>query len=524
MTLARISAAAHLYLVILLVVVTFLAPPPYPWLALGILAVQAVYFSRDFHPPQALAVALITLLLTPLAASTVIGGWWAGALILPALPIMETAARRAVPLLPAPRYDPGTRVSQTTARVVLALVAVALLAVALGNRPILAASAVMFAALVARVLYSLARMPRSPIVAEPAMVRCLAGDVTEARLVIRNACPLSIRVSARSAEPWCDISLETAGLPPRQEAGVQVSATPPLAGRFHPVMCFAAYDDAGLVSRCTEEAPLDIRVIPRARYARELGRRFLEQTQGMGDLIAASWSGHTRGIEFRGLRAYQPGDRMRDFAWRHSFKYNFPVVIDRYDPLPGGAILLVNLATSSEEETDWLSYQIVTSALTAARAGVPIVIAAYTLEGVHVATRGLPPRESVRVALRLSDEVVTLTPQRRLLEPPNLLRLRRIARNLAAAYRGQTAPGIHRMIELETETLEEIAAAHPAWAAARHIMQVAAPPATASLITHWNHDADALAVVVARLTSSGYRCLDLRKEMRRHRAHAAAGA
>jgi uncharacterized protein (DUF58 family) len=137
-----------------------------------------------------------------------------------------------------------------------------------------------------------------------------------------------------------------------------------------------------------------------------------------------------RGVEYLRHRQYQPGDRLKDLDWRHTAKFREPIVKEYSEPQAGGTIILMNLIAGDAEEADWLGYHLVTSALTIAQQDMPSVLAAYDHQEAVLVTGPLHPREILKHALRVSDEIALVNREERLLAPPNLLRLRRSVRSL----------------------------------------------------------------------------------------------
>jgi hypothetical protein len=190
------------------------------------------------------------------------------------------------------------------------------------------------------------------------------------------------------------------------------------------------------------------------------------------------------------------------------------VVKEHLDPQAVGAVLLVNLVAADPEEADWLAYHLVSTALTAAREGVATALAAYDQQEMALATASLHPRESLKRALKLSERVTILARHDRLLALPNLPRLRRRVRILGGDGIDGGGAGFGKMVQLELEALEQLARDHPLTVALPRVWRGSPPPATVTVISQWNHDAEALAVVLPRLRGQGYAVLDLLAERR----------
>jgi len=213
------------------------------------------------------------------------------------------------------------------------------------------------------------------------------------------------------------------------------------------------------------------------------------------------------GIEYHRLREYEPGDQLRDIEWRHTLKLRELIVKERLDTPAGSAVLLVNLAVASEEEADWLAYHLVTSALSAAHQGVRVSILAYNEWDVVLDMEPRDGREALKEALRLSTRLAYVAPIERLLAPPDVLRLRRAVRRLEAD--GAT---LAALLRIELAELEQLARYHPVAALAGSLIQRRQQGSVITVISHWNHDAEALAVALSWLRRRGYRVVDLHAE------------
>jgi hypothetical protein len=216
-----------------------------------------------------------------------------------------------------------------------------------------------------------------------------------------------------------------------------------------------------------------------------------------------------RGVEYWGHRRYQPGDRLKDLDWRHTARFQEPIVKEFSEPQGGGAVILINLAAGDAEEADWLGYHLVTSALTTAREGMPSALTAYNHQETVLVTGTLPPQETLKHALRISGEIALVSREERLLAPPNLLHLRRSVRNLGGNGSGGGGSALGEMLQREIEALEDLAHAHPLTSALRRGLTGSPPPVTITVISRWNHDAEALAVTLPRLQGQGYRVLEI---------------
>jgi uncharacterized protein (DUF58 family) len=146
------------------------------------------------------------------------------------------------------------------------------------------------------------------------------------------------------------------------EIRIEAAVTPPLAGPAEIKLDACVIDPWGLSQIRFEISPVKLVVIPRARYADFLARKYLSGSKtGRLPLVSnvgavRSLYGLRQGIEFYGNRMYQPGDNLKNIDWKHSVKYNELVTREFFEIQGQPVILLINLVAGDAEETDKLAY------------------------------------------------------------------------------------------------------------------------------------------------------------------------
>jgi uncharacterized protein (DUF58 family) len=275
-------------------------------------------------------------------------------------------------------------------------------------------------------------------------------------------------------------------------------------------------DRWGLLQHRTELEVARLQVIPRARYALWLARRYLETSKTGGAIptalslaVSRRTIGSRAGIEYYGSRSYQPGDSLRSIDWKRSLKLD-EIVVKEYDlPRVTAALLLVNAAAASAGEADRLVHAWLTTAITLARESVPAVLAVYDQRQVLAATGFLGPRELVSRSLALSGHVtVWPAPVRYLRAAPDPVRLRASSRRLKAAG-GNSAARLAELLDVEFAALRQLAVSSPAtWALSRALQKASTRP-TVLFLSARNHDAEALAVARYDLAARQYDCAEV---------------
>jgi uncharacterized protein (DUF58 family) len=263
--------------------------------------------------------------------------------------------------------------------------------------------------------------------------------------------------------------------------------------------------------------PLRLYVVPRARYAEWLARKYLEETASEAGILAATFSPVVAGVAPRGgveycdSRFYQPGDRLKDVDWKHTAKLRRLVVKEFSEEPRQMAVIAVNLAAADAEEADRLVYHLISSALTLAGAGIPAAVAAYDHREVLAASPPLGPRELVIKALQLGQKAVVIVPLGRYLQPPDISQVRVSLRQLEGTTL-EAAGKLRSLLELERRAIEEGVKEHPARQALRRVAAHTAAPGVITVISPWSHDSEALSVTLEELRRLGYGAMVVRLE------------
>jgi hypothetical protein len=266
-------------------------------------------------------------------------------------------------------------------------------------------------------------------------------------------------------------------------------------------------DPWGLTITPLQVPVADLHIIPRARYAAWLARRYLERTPPGAAPAAIARSGHgrLRGDEYFGSRPYDPGDSLRAIDWKRTLKLHRLVSKDFRAAPAQPALIAVSLEAYDADSADRLAHDLVMKSLTLAQEGVVQSIAAYTGERVVEVSPPLAPRDAVLAALRLTARIITVRRLRRTLEPPRLVGLRRARHALSDGLGGRLAD----VIALEIEVLAHEAARHPATAALQRVARYLRPPASLVTISVVDGGAAVPETTVERFAALGYRPINV---------------
>lgn len=480
---------------------------PIPWLML----LAYLYLGFGGGPAQLRVPLHVFLALgLPLFFEPLVGAGASLGFALPVIPLLDHSLRQFALGQSSISVRLGRRPTPLCLSLGLSLVVVGLLALALRSWGLLLSDALVASYLGAIMALVLRRLSRSPAGAEVVSYRVVAGDPTRVAVRLANRSGLAGQLSLIPLYPWFHIRPARLLLDrPRLE--VEVSFAPPLAGPALVAAGASLLDPWGLVQVDFRLEMVGLLVIPRARYAEWLARRYLETSrpgaqEAMTAAAPASQRPSRKGMEFYGLRSYQPGDSARVIDWKHTLKLHQMIVKEFLDTGVESAVLAVNLSVIDDEEKDKLAYSLITTALTLARENIPSALAAYSQGGVVMTTRLLDPRQALLRALGLAQEVkVSLSPLRYLGLPEvarlrgNIYRLRHSPHSAAAR--------LAQVLELEHAALSRAARENPATEALAAAMAVVKGGATVVILSGRNHDAEALAFTQETIKERGFRVL-----------------
>ena len=540
------NKAVRIYPLIALLIATLLSAPPQSAIAFSILLV-GIYFLVTRNYNIAIFVTLVYFFAVPLLLSPVLiellpltatsSGYWFSArlsilLIIPMFPLLITSIKEKamtpitsdmikqdsepVSVTLSGNNDPENEIEHINRRE-LSLIAKALIAgivsttvasVLIGNLSIAIISIMLFLFLVGILIYILNNMSISPLAVEQIEIQLIAGNTTKLPVIIVRNTRFPLHIFIDSSCPWFH-SDRSSIISLGSEANLNFTINPSLSGPSLPWFEVLSTDQWGLIKTRQKFEPLKLYVIPRARYAEWLARKYLEETapgaetQFFADTPIPKRMMHLRGIEYDTSQLYQPGDRMKDIDWKHTAKIGQVVVKKYTEEARRMAIIVVNLTGADADEVDKLVYDLITSALTLAKAIIPTAIAAYNHERVLAATPYLEPRSLIRKALELGQQVVLVTPEKRYLHPPDIRQLRISLRQLEGKTL-EAAKKLRNILEIEMRAIEERARDHPLKEALDHVTDHNPTLATIAVISTGSQDNEVLSFVLEQMKRKGH--------------------
>lgn len=498
---------SQIYIILVLLAAILLSPLPQSAIATGLLLLALFLYSRKLHARWEIPIMLGYFFTIPL-------------LFEPTLHLLSPLVAIAIlPLIGSSFKENSLNqsiVSPTKQReltftsksVIAATGAIILTSILLGNWVLTITCGIALLFIAGMLIYVLRSLPLSPLEAQQKEIRLIAGNTSKLaiKLIGKAKCPFHISVN--SSYPWIypvkDILLNFTS-----EAELNLTITPSLSGPSEPHIEVLSTDIWGLIQMRQVIEPVRLYVIPRAKYAEWLARKYLEGTASEAGALAASFSpvaaGTTPkgGVEYCDSRLYQLGDRLKDIDWKHTAKLRKLVIKEYAQEARQLAIIAANLVASDAEEADKLVYNFITSALTLAKETIPTAIAAYDQEQVLAATPLLDPRGLVKEALKLGQKVVLSTPLQRYIQPPDIRQIKISLRHLEKAYT-EPAKKLREILELERKIIEEGVKKHPAREALSRGAVHVLPSATITVISPWSYDYEALSLTLEELKRQGY--------------------
>ncbi|RLC94565.1 MAG: hypothetical protein DRI39_02380 [Chloroflexi bacterium] len=511
---ARKISQAYLFVALLLALL--LAVLPYSVVVLFLLVAHAWSAYRPLESRLHLALTFATLLVLPLALGDSVLGHYSVLLLVPALPLLDWSLRQNAHNQPL-EQSTGWKATGVLTTLVVALLAVLVVSVVLSKWVLAFAVALLSGYLAVLSICVFRAVPGAPLQVSPTRLRVVAGHTSQTSVTVESKARIQVHAQTTPVHSWLSVEPQRLSI---GSTGAQfdLTLTPPLSGPSAPGLQVWMTDPWGLWQRAQQVHPVQLYVIPRARYAEWLARRFLSQSAAQPVRAAlpaptASPRLPRRGVEYLGSHLYQPGDSLRDLDWKRMCKMNQIVVKEYGGSTTGTAIVAANMVVKDPEEADTVAYDLITLVLTLARLGTPMALAAYNHRDILLATEALDPREVLKRTLGVAHNMTIMGQEQRFLQAPDI---RRLARNLAQLEQVPSGPAkrLAALLGLEVEAIRRSAEDHPATRALARVAARVAPPATIAVVSARNHDMEALAVALDNLSRQGYETMSAGRNAR----------
>jgi hypothetical protein len=277
----------------------------------------------------------------------------------------------------------------------------------------------------------------------------------------------------------------------------RLTLLPSLSGPTTVKLKARVVDRCGLVEAGFELEPVQLYIIPRARYAAWLVERYMAGT-GSGALpllanvsIIKPLHGWRRGVEYYGSRVYQPSDSLKNIDWKHSLQHH-ELSVKEFAEFGGRpAVVLVNLVAGDAEEADKLAYAIISTALSLARESIPTALAAYSQDEVKLTTAALGPGRLLFTSLKIARQLITVMKPTQYLGPPDVPRLRANIRRLGSVQ-SQAATVLTELLRIEYDNLRRVSSHSAAMRALARVMRKVDRESNVIVISSPGSDVDVL--------------------------------
>ena len=503
----------QVYVLLVLLAATIMSALPYSLLALVLLLVMLFITIRSLPPRLNVIITVAVVFLTPLALAPLLNRLTllpptavliiSVAFILPIIYLLDYNLRQNARHLPTfIRGRTGRHTTYTYVSLFISALVIMLLSPVLNSPVLLFTGITFFLYLLGALVGILLTIPRLPLTTPITRKRVIAGTTGSIPLHITNRASVRMHSQLSPADPWVKATPQRFILN-NGKTRLDLSFTPPLAGQSCPQLQVSAIDPRGFIQINQLLEPLELHVIPRAKYAEWLARKYLEQT-GTGIVAAATLPPKAimipkRGIEYLDSRTYQPGDQLKNIDWKHTLKLSQLIVREYTEAGEQAAIIAVNLSVTDAEEADKLAFSLITVALTLARENIPTALAAYNHQSVILSTAVTDPSRILRQTLALVREITLVEFADRHLEPSDIAKIRRNITQLKQAA-SEPAQRLLGVLNFEYRALEEAAKNHPATIALLSATKQAPAPAVILLVSQLNHDAEAILVTAEKLS------------------------
>ena len=378
----------------------------------------------------------------------------------------------------------------------------------LGNYALVLAGIIAILCLGVLVLVSISKISANSVIAEQTQQRILAGTTADVQVNLHSNTKFGGMLFIESPYQWLKIHTPELILN-RDTQILKLSLMPLLSGPSDVKVRAYVTDCWGLTQFQFQLSPVQLIVIPRARYAGWLAKKYLSTTKaGMLPFISLispvkPQYAYRRGIEYYGSQVYQPGDELKNVDWKHSVKYNKMISKEFIDSHGQPAVMLVNMSVADAEEADKLAHNIITTALSLAGEQIPTVIAAYDQNSVKLVTPILQPRQMVVQSLEITKEITIFENPVRYLHAPAISRLRaNIAR--LASLEGEAPKRLSQLLSIESANLMDRIMVSPATSAIFQALDRANSQSTIVVVSMLNHDADAVSANSYLMSKRGY--------------------
>jgi hypothetical protein len=305
-------------------------------------------------------------------------------------------------------------------------------------------------------------------------------------------------------QTWVRVKQSAFLLKSNKKIEVEVTYTPLLAGPTKIQLQASTLDTRGLIQTQQTLEPIELHVLPRAKYAQWLAKKFLEHSGAGASATATSPKLKAlklarKSVEYYGNRPYQPGDRLREIDWKHTYMLGELVVKDFEGAHKQPVIIVANLDTFSAEKADRLAYNIIVSALTSAVEALPSGAVFFNREAVIAATELADSRETVKKSLKYTGLIKVRSQPIRILQPE-------IHKIPAGTQKNSE---IKQILELEAFMNQTITKTYPGSKALNKCVEKTSTPSMIIIASSLTDEEKALLITLNKLRDKGHNIIKI---------------
>jgi uncharacterized protein (DUF58 family) len=493
------------YLMAILVVGMTFSPTQGFVLAIALLILNLYATYKQLPLKINIALLFGTIILTPLTLTQLTGSILSSLFVIPAIYLLDQNLKQYTPtqpLQPQKRTRESTPLLKST---IIALGAILATSITLVNVTLISATAVLIAYFTVLLGIAIIKIPAKTIQNTKNWSRLLVGNTEKKTIQLSSLTKQSLYITVTPLQTWVRVKQSMYVLKSDKKADVEVTFTPPLAGPTKIQLGASTLDTRGLILNTQLIEPIELHVLPRAKYAEWLAKKFLEHTGSGASALAATaplkaLKAARNSIEYYGNRPYQPGDSLREVDWKHTHMLG-ELTVKEFAGAHGQLIIsTADMTAQDTQDADRLVYKLVMTALTAATELLPSGIACYNEKEIIVATVPTNPRETLKKVLKLTENVIIITQPTRVTQSIKPSRL-------ATIHKLDEKDRVREMLKLQYEALQNATKQHPATQALSRCTEKTSPPAMIIVMSTKSRDAEALAVALEKLKSKGYKIL-----------------
>ena len=361
MTLLTPQTLARAYLIVALVLSVVVSSPLQLAVALALLATQLYMLYKQPKEELNLILVLATLILAPIAFGALTGPTLSFIVMLPGILLLDNSIRNFAKTQSYSYKNANKNPTNTLKSIAIALVLIFIIAIVTQNLTLSLSSAALIIYLAAITIDTYLKIPKIPLKENRTWSRTIVGNSQTQEFEIENKTTQQTNITLTPIDPWVKIQPTHSTLQSRTQTKATLNFTPPLAGPSKIQIKATVVDPHGLIQTNQILEPIDLHIIPKAKYAAWLANKYLEQTSsggGMGEALARPTSqAAKRGVEYYGSRTYQVGDLIKDIDWKHSYMLG-ELIVKQFTGATGQVgILVADLTTPNAEATDKLCIQ-----------------------------------------------------------------------------------------------------------------------------------------------------------------------